>query len=416
MANNIDKKEPVAICDQSKIYVTKCDNHELAGNIEPLIKVIRGQQVMLDKDLATLYGVETRVLNQTVKRNIERFPDDFRFELSREECLRSQIVISNGRGGNRYSTYAFTEQGVAMLSSVLRSQTAIEVNIQIMRAFVSMRHFMVSNASVFSRLETMEYHQLEILQHQQDTDKHIEATNKRIDEVFRRLDEGNAKPKQGVFYRTIFWKGTKQKLVMRFCAILILSVISILNSLELKSQTVVNILSNGYKLERCLFLHGKKIGVYNKKGRLIKLSTDDKTRQKIFLNQSNSLTDYGIKLKYPEVIYKDACVIADILSSYDPSEILSFTKPIGEQKKISIQNINKYYTYLDASIDYVLSIEIIVKDCLITQYSYTYKPNMSDAIISYTCVFTYDKNNRVVKLKKEYRKHYETIEFIYETK
>ena len=155
---------------------------------------------MIDRDLAELYGVETRVLNQAVKRNIERFPDDFRFELSREECLRSQIVISKGRGGNRYSTYAFTEQGVAMLSSVLRSQTAIEVNIQIMRAFVSMRHFMVNNASVFSRFETMEYHQLEILQHQQDTDKHIKATNKRIDEVFRRLDEGNAKPKQGVFY------------------------------------------------------------------------------------------------------------------------------------------------------------------------------------------------------------------------
>ena len=200
MANSIDKKEEVINCDQSKMDVVKCDSHELTGNIEPLIKVIRGQQVMLDKDLATLYGVETKVLNQTVKRNIERFPDDFRFELNREECLRSQIVTSNGRGGNRYSTYAFTEQGVAMLSSVLRSQTAIEVNIQIMRAFVSMRHFMVNNASVFSRLETMEYHQLEILQHQQDTDKHIEATNKRIDEVFRRLDEGNAKPKQGVFY------------------------------------------------------------------------------------------------------------------------------------------------------------------------------------------------------------------------
>ena len=185
MADNIehqDKGELVANCDQLVVV----------DNIESLIKVIRGQQVMLDKDLATLYGVETRVLNQTVKRNIERFPDDFRFELSREECLRSQIVISNGRGGNRYSTYAFTEQGVAMLSSVLRSQTAIEVNIQIMRAFVSMRHFMVNNASVFSCLETMEYHQLEILQHQQDTDKHIEATNKRIDEVFRRLDEGYA--------------------------------------------------------------------------------------------------------------------------------------------------------------------------------------------------------------------------------
>ena len=81
---------------------------------------------MLDKDLATLYGVETKVLNQTVKRKIERFPNDFRFELSKEECLRSQIVTSNGRGGNRYSTYAFTEQGVAMLSSVLHSKIAVE--------------------------------------------------------------------------------------------------------------------------------------------------------------------------------------------------------------------------------------------------------------------------------------------------
>ena len=396
--------------------VTNCDqlqNDEVVVTtpVESRIMSIRGKQIMIDRDLAELYGVETKRLNEAVKRNIERFPERFRFQLTKEETI--ELVANCDRFNSlKHSTvrsYAFTEQGVAMLSTVLRSETAIRVSIRIMDAFVAMRRFMVTNAEVFQRLSTMEYHQLEIQQHQQETDK-------RIEEVFRRLDKGNAKPKQGVFYRTIFWKGTKQKLVMRFCAILILSVISILNSLELKSQTVVNILSNGYKLERSLFLHGKKIGVYNKKGRLIKLSTDDKTRQKIFLNQSNSLTDYGIKLKYPEVIYKDACVIADILSSYDPSEILSFTKPIGEQKKISIQNINKYYTYLDASVDYVLSIEIIVKDCLITQYSYTYKPNMSDAIISYTCVFTYDKNNRVVKLKKEYRKHYETIEFIYETK
>ena len=195
MANNIDKKEPVTNCEQSKIDIIKCDNHELAGNIEPLIKVIRGQQVMLDKDLAILYGVEAKVLNQAVKRNVERFPNDFRFQLTKEECLRSQIVTLNEKQGQhlKYMPYAFTEQGVAMLSSVLRSQTAIEVNIQIMRAFVSMRHFMVNNASVFSRLETIEYHQLEMQQHQQETDK-------RIDEVFRRLDEGNAKPKQGVFY------------------------------------------------------------------------------------------------------------------------------------------------------------------------------------------------------------------------
>ena len=157
---------------------------------------------MLDRDLATLYGVETKVLNQAVKRNVERFPNDFRFQLTKEECLRSQIVTLNEKRGQhlKYMPYAFTEQGVAMLSSVLRSQTAIDVNIQIMRAFVSMRHFMVNNASVFSRLETMEYHQLEILQHQQNTDKHIEATNKRIDEVFRRLEEGNVKPRQGIFY------------------------------------------------------------------------------------------------------------------------------------------------------------------------------------------------------------------------
>ena len=195
MANNIDKKEPVAICDQSKMDVTKCDINKVVNNIESLIKVIRGQQVMLDKDLAMLYGVEAKVLNQAVKRNVERFPDDFRFQLTKEECLRSQIVTLNEKQGQhlKYMPYAFTEQGVAMLSSVLRSQTAIDVNIQIMRAFVSMRHFMVNNASVFSRLETIEYHQLEMQQHQQETDK-------RIDEVFRRLDEGNAKPKQGVFY------------------------------------------------------------------------------------------------------------------------------------------------------------------------------------------------------------------------
>ena len=182
--------------------VANCDRLVAADNIEPLIKVIRGQQVMLDKDLATLYGVEAKVLNQAVKRNIERFPDDFRFQLTKEECLRSQIVTLNEKQGQhlKYMPYAFTEQGVAMLSSVLRSQTAIDVNIQIMRAFVSMRHFMVKNASVFSRLETIEYHQLEILQHQQDTDKHLEESDKRIEEVFRRLDEGNAKPKQGVFY------------------------------------------------------------------------------------------------------------------------------------------------------------------------------------------------------------------------
>jgi hypothetical protein len=91
MANNIDNNKPVAICDQSKIEVTKCDiNKVVMSNIEPLIKVVRGQQVMLDKDLAMLYGVETKRINEQVKRNIKRFPEDFMFQLTKEECLRSQ--------------------------------------------------------------------------------------------------------------------------------------------------------------------------------------------------------------------------------------------------------------------------------------------------------------------------------------
>ena len=189
MADNIDKKEPVAICDQSKMNVTKCDINKVVNNIEPLIKVIRGQQVMLDRDLATLYGVETKRLNEQVKRNIKRFPEDFMFQLTKDECLRSKIATLNeGRGQHlKYMPYVFTENGVAMLSSVLRSDTAIEVNIRIMRAFTSMRHFLQNNAEVFQRLSTMEYHQLEMQQHLQESDK-------RIEEVFRRLDEGNAKP------------------------------------------------------------------------------------------------------------------------------------------------------------------------------------------------------------------------------
>ena len=150
--------------------------------VESLIRVIRGQQVMLDRDLAELYGVETKRLNEQVKRNIERFPEDFMFQLTKEEFenWKSQFATSNSVVmGARKKTYAFTEQGVAMLSSVLRSKIAIEVNIRIMRAFVSMRHFMASNTAIFQRLETIEYHQLE-MQKQQD------AANERIDEVFRR--------------------------------------------------------------------------------------------------------------------------------------------------------------------------------------------------------------------------------------
>jgi hypothetical protein len=130
-----------------------------APAIENRIYVIRGRQVMLDEDLADLYGVETRVLVQQVKRNAKRFPADFMFQLTKPEAeaLRSQIVISNrGRGGRRYEPYVFTEQGVAMLSGVLRSDRAIAVNIEIMRAFVELRRAAGSFQELQKRLDQME--------------------------------------------------------------------------------------------------------------------------------------------------------------------------------------------------------------------------------------------------------------------
>lgn len=117
--------------------------------IEKRIYLIRGRQVMLDEDLADLYGVETKRLIEQVKRNLERFPEDFMFQLRKDEtaALRSQIATSNtGRGGRRYAPYVFTEQGVAMLSSVLRSKTAIAMNIELMRAFVELRRVASSYA------------------------------------------------------------------------------------------------------------------------------------------------------------------------------------------------------------------------------------------------------------------------------
>lgn len=173
--------------------VTNCDQLSETIDIQPMIKVIRGQQVMLDSDLSALYGVETRRLNEQVKRNIERFPDDFMFQLRKEELdnLMSQNATSSW-GGTRKLPYAFTEQGIAMLSSVLKSQTAVEVNIRIMRAFIAMRRFIATNAQLFQRLETIEYHQLEMKQHQ-------EVTDRRIDEVFKRLDT-DIPPMQGIFY------------------------------------------------------------------------------------------------------------------------------------------------------------------------------------------------------------------------
>lgn len=165
--------------------------------IEDKILVIRGQQVMIDRDLAELYGVETKVLNQAVKRNIERFPERFMFQLTKDEmlllesCSRSQIVTLNekrGRGSNiKYLPYVFTEQGVAMLASVLKSDAAIQTSIMIMDAFVALRRFLQSNFQVFAEIDSIKRHQLE--------------SDKRIDELFYKMDRYKIEDRQGIFFQ-----------------------------------------------------------------------------------------------------------------------------------------------------------------------------------------------------------------------
>ena len=154
--------------------LTIVDNKE----IQNMIYTFKGRQVMIDRDLAYLYNVETKVLNQAVKRNLNRFPEHFRFQLTEEEYenLRSQFVTSsedNAHGGRRYMPYVFTEQGIAMLSAVLKSDVAVEVSIKIMNSFVEMRRFLLSNKEMFARLDRVELKQLE--------------TDKKLEEVFNYL-------------------------------------------------------------------------------------------------------------------------------------------------------------------------------------------------------------------------------------
>ncbi|MCK5760472.1 MAG: ORF6N domain-containing protein [Candidatus Delongbacteria bacterium] len=157
--------------------------------IKDKIYSIRGFQVMLDRDLAELYCVETRVLNQAVKRNIERFPKEFCFLLNNLEVTewRSQFVMSNSiKIGLRWKPYAFTQEGIAMLAGVLRSEIAIKMSIQIIKTFVEMRKFINSNAQIFQRLDRVELKQIE--------------TDHKFDKVFSALENNENIPKQGIFF------------------------------------------------------------------------------------------------------------------------------------------------------------------------------------------------------------------------
>ena len=177
-------------------------------DIQGKIYTIRGVQVMFDNDLANLYNVENKRLNEQVKRNINRFPERFMFQLTKNELdniLRSQTVTSENddailrsqfatskeqRGGRRYLPYVFTEQGISMLSAVLKSETAVNVSIQIIDAFVEMRKFILNNANIFNRLDTIEKRQIG---YQIETDQ-------KFNQIFKALEDKSAQPTQGIFY------------------------------------------------------------------------------------------------------------------------------------------------------------------------------------------------------------------------
>ena len=162
-------------------------------DIRSFVHVVRGQQMMLDSDLALLYQVETGILNRAVKRNIDRFPSDFCFQLTKEENenLKCQIGISswNGYGGRRTLPYAFTEQGISMLAGVLHSDVAVAVSIRIMRAFVEMRRFIANNSLLFEKVSSIELKQLE---YQKNTDE-------RFDKVFQYIAD-HAESEQKIFF------------------------------------------------------------------------------------------------------------------------------------------------------------------------------------------------------------------------
>ena len=181
------------------------NDNQIKTNIESKILVIRGQQVMLDRDLAELYGVETKRLNEQVRRNIERFPENFMFQLTREEMLsiasrsKSQFATLNAKGNLRGTNvkklpYAFTEQGVAMLASVLKSDAAVQTSIMIINAFVALRRFVQTNSQIFQRLDFME-------KRQTTSEIHLLEHGKKIDELFDKMDRYKIEDKQGIFFQ-----------------------------------------------------------------------------------------------------------------------------------------------------------------------------------------------------------------------
>lgn len=291
--------------------------------IKEKIHTIRGVQVMLDSDLAQLYQVETRVLNQSVKRNQNRFPDEFCFQLTKAEFenLKSQFVISSGIsewGGVRKMPYAFTEHGVTMLSAVLRSDIAVSIGIRIVQSFVSMRHYLADNAMVFQRLDRVELKQLE--------------ANEKFRQIFKQLEA----PKQNK--AIIFFKGQMWDAV------------NCIEEIISKAEKSI-ILIDGYVDRNTLaLLTGKKAGVS------VTIHTSEKNCR-ITDQESNSFnSQYGpLSIKFSDEFHDRFLIL-------DEKELFHIGASIKDAGKKAFEiSINEDQKLLDAVLERLLQHNIISK-------------------------------------------------------
>ena len=268
-------------------------------NIKSLIYTIRGKQVMLDSDVSMLYHYETKKINQTVKRNIERFPEKFCFQLTEDEMknLRSQIVTSSLKkenyGGRRYLPYAFTEQGIAMLSGLLKNEIAVQVSIYIMDAFVEMRELIARNGQIFERLTSIEYRMLE-------QNKMLTEHEKKFEKVFDELQkEKTTEFKQSIFFDGQIYdaysliidiiKRAKQKILIidNYIDDSILKMLSKKN----KDVEVVILTSQNCNLNKL------DINKFNKQYPVLKLAYTNKFHDRFIVIDNKELYHIGASLK-----------------------------------------------------------------------------------------------------------------------
>ena len=255
-------------------------------SVQQKIFVVRGQQVMLDRDLAALYGVETKVLNQAVKRNIERFPIEFMFKPDNKELanLKSQIVTASW-GGDRRIPFLFTEQGVAMLASVLKSDVAVVASIVIMRVFVAMRRFLQVNAGLFQRLENIEKHQF--------------VSDRRIDELFDKMDQYKIEERQGIFFQgQIFDAYAKFESFIQSAGHEIILIdnyvdLSVLERLAKKGKYVKVTIYTDPKTK----LNGQDVDKFNEQYPLLTLKYTTKVHDRFLMIDNGALYHIGASLK-----------------------------------------------------------------------------------------------------------------------